>query len=109
MEHASTERLLLVSVPSLDCAHSIAQSLVQSGSAACVTRLPVGVSIYSWNGRVEESEEILLMIKTDSRCISACERLICEQHPYEVPEIIALSISDIHAPYRAWMQSTLGE
>ena len=109
MEQASTQRVVIVSTPAPDVADGIARALVTERLAACVTRIPGATSVYAWKGGIEQSEESLLFIKTDVRLVHECERLICELHPYEVPEIVSLPVGEIHAPYGAWLLASLRE
>jgi periplasmic divalent cation tolerance protein len=81
----------------------LARDLVQRSLAACVQVLPGVVSIYQWKGSVEKSQENLLLIKTRRGRFEEIEAAIRALHPYDVPEIVALPVSDGHAPYLAWI------
>jgi periplasmic divalent cation tolerance protein len=104
-----TERLLvLCTVGKLEEAETIAQALVERRLAACVNLLPGATSIYRWKGQVERDEECLLVIKTRAERFEDLRSAIVAQHPYEVPEIIALPIEAGHAPYLAWLDESVG-
>ncbi len=95
--------VVLCAVPSeFDC-ESLARDLVERSLAACVQVGPGVTSVYRWKGAVEKSSERLLLIKTRRELFSGVEAAIRAGHPYDVPEIIALSVSDGHAPYLAWI------
>jgi periplasmic divalent cation tolerance protein len=81
----------------------LAQDLVMRSLAACV-QAGLGVtSVYRWKGSMERSDERLLLIKTRAGRFAEVEAAIRAFHPYDVPEIVALSVSDGHAPYLAWI------
>ena len=77
--------------------------LVETQLAACVNLIPAVESIYRWQGKVETAAEVLAIFKTTAAVFPAFEQKLAELHPYEVPEIIALSPEKIAAPYRAWL------
>jgi periplasmic divalent cation tolerance protein len=88
----------------------IAHALVEEKLAACVNRLPAIQSIYRWEGKVEQSAEELLVIKTKKALFPALEKRVRELHSYTVPEIIALPIVAGSEPYLDWLgEQTSGE
>jgi len=107
METTNDERVVLISVDTLQTATTIARELVGTGMAACCTVLPGVHSVYTWNGAVEEADEVLMLIKTVQAHLEACERAVRAMHPYDTMEMIAWTVSDIHEPYRRWMRSVL--
>ena len=101
-------RLILVTCPSLALARKIARSVVQKRLAACVnvTRSPVE-SIYTWKGKLETAREHLLLVKTTATRLPQLEREVKRLHSYEVPEFIALPLTEGSADYLSWlMEST---
>ena len=97
------EHLLVVNTcPGSITAKKIAQNLVEAGHAACVNILPAH-SIFWWKGRVEAADEHVLLIKTRIDRYSEVERAILAQHPYELPEIIAVPIKAGLADYLSWI------
>ncbi|MFA9460105.1 divalent-cation tolerance protein CutA [Thiohalorhabdus methylotrophus] len=89
--------------PDEDVARRISHKVVSEQLAACVHSHPAGTSVFEWEGKVEEESEILLMIKTKEKLYEALEAAILEQHPYDVPEIIAVSIDNGLASYLRWI------
>ena len=71
--------------------------------AACVNLVPGVESIYRWQGNVETATETLAIFKTTAAAFPAFEKALTEMHPYEVPEIIALTPAQIAGPYRDWV------
>jgi len=96
-------RVVLCTFPSPEKASEIARVLVEERLAACVNVLPAVRSIYRWQDAVQDEPETLAIVKTTAARYEALARRITELHPYEVPEIIALSLAEGHAPYLAWL------
>lgn len=88
-------------------ARRIARHLVDARLAACVTITPALQSTYRWEGKVEESTEWGLTIKSRRDLFAALAAELRTVHPYEVPELIAMPIVDGHATYLEWMDSEL--
>jgi periplasmic divalent cation tolerance protein len=88
-------------------ADKIAQALVDEKLAACVTIVPQVVSRYRWQGRIETSKEILLIIKTTSRRYPALEKRVRALHSYEVPEILAVPVIAGNPNYLQWLQKSV--
>lgn len=95
--------LVLCTCPTRECAKDIARSLVEQRLAACVSLLPAVESVYRWQGKVETSEEILLLIKTQSERLEELKVHVLMLHPYELPEIIAVTIGSGLDRYLEWM------
>lgn len=94
--------VVMVTTSSRAEAETIAQNLVESKLAACVSFMPIN-SIYTWQGKLHKEEEWQLSIKTDLAKFESLEAKIRELHSYQVPEIIALPLVAGSAPYLAWI------
>jgi periplasmic divalent cation tolerance protein len=101
---AGNLRLVCVTCPSLVLARKIARAVVQKHLAACVNvvRSPVE-SFYTWKGKLKTAREQLLLIKTTANRLSQLEREVRRLHTYDVPELIALSITQGSADYLSWL------
>ena len=95
--------LVLTNCPDEETANSIALAVVEAKVAACVNILPCVQSIYRWQGVVESATEIPLFIKSTAANYPALEKLIAGLHPHEIPEIIALPISQGLPAYLNWV------
>ena len=71
--------------------------------AACVNLVPAVESIYRWEGKIETASEVLAIFKTTRAVFPAFQQALTELHPYEVPEIIAISTDQVSEPYRKWV------
>ena len=105
-----TEHIVIfTTLPDIEQAESVAQSLVESRLVACVNILPQMRSIYRWQGKLEKGQEHLLIIKTrQARCDEVIEA-IRSQHPYELAEIIALPITTGLPGYLSWIDECTTE
>ena len=95
--------LVLTYLPDRDSAQRVAQSLIENRAAACVNILAECNSVYRWEGKVENASEVPLLIKTTRSAYARVEELIQSLHPYELPEIIAVSVADGLPVYLQWL------
>jgi periplasmic divalent cation tolerance protein len=98
-------QIVLCTCPDKDSAEKIACLLVENNLAACVNIVPNITSVYRWQEQIERTEEFLLIIKTRQDAYSALESTIKKHHPYEVPEIIAITIERGLPEYLNWIDS----
>ncbi len=99
--------VVYVTVSSREEGRTIAKALVEERLAACVNQLPGVRSTYRWEGKIEESAEELLIIKTSQKLFTALEQRVCELHSYAVPEVIAVPIVAGSKPYLQWLDDQL--
>ena len=97
--------LVMTSLPDTASARTLAQALVEQRLAACVNLLAPCQSIYRWKGHIESGTEIPLCIKTPARLYDKVEATIRAHHPYELPEIVAVSITAALPAYLDWVAS----
>jgi periplasmic divalent cation tolerance protein len=101
-------RLVLVTFPTVEKAQQIGKQMVEAQLAACVNVLPGVTSIYRWQGAVEEDREALAIFKTTADALAALEQALAAAHPYEVPEVVALTPAAVREPYAQWVRSAVG-
>ncbi|PNX47413.1 MAG: divalent-cation tolerance protein CutA [Thermoplasmata archaeon M11B2D] len=82
--------VLYSTTDTLESAKMIARTLVKEKLAACVHIIPTIESIYRWQGKIEETSECVLLVKTSDRNVQSTIQKIRSLHPYEVPEIVVL-------------------
>jgi periplasmic divalent cation tolerance protein len=101
----SEARVVLMTAPDSEQAAAWARTLVEERLAACVNLVPGLHSVYRWEGKVEEAQEVLLVAKTAAdRCAALAARLEA-LHPYELPELLVLPVSGGSDRYLAWVLS----
>jgi periplasmic divalent cation tolerance protein len=96
----------LVTAPA-DRAREIARAVVAGRLAACVNIIAGVSSVYRWEGRVEEDEESLLVIKTTRAAVAAATEAIRAIHPYENFELVALDVAAGSHPYLRWIADSV--
>ena len=101
------KRIVLSTAGSEDEARNLARHLVEHQLAACVNIIPQIESIYRWQGKVESSQEWLLLIKTTAERFPAVRDAIRELHSYELPECVALTIENGSPLYLQWLADSV--
>ena len=84
-------------------AQRLAEALLERGLAACIALKPVQ-SLYRWQGRLERSNEIQLLIKTHPACLAALEQTVRELHSYDTPQWLHWPVSS-SGDYAAWLNA----
>ncbi len=97
--------LVITHLPDALAAQKLAQQLVEARAAACVNQLAPCVSIYRWKDKIETATEVPLLIKTTQAAYPRLEQLIRAAHPYELPEIIAVSVTAGLPAYLHWVDN----
>ncbi len=105
-----TENLLVFNTcPSREVAEILARTLVKKRVAACVNIIDSVVSIYEWQDELQTDNETILLIKTCAAKMPALKEILKDGHPYELPEIIAVSVADGSADYLQWLTDSLNK
>lgn len=101
-------RLLYVTCASVEQARSIAGALVEARLAACCNLLVGMESVYRWEGRVETSEETVLIAKTRADLVGSATVMIKSRHSYAVPCVIEIPVLEGGNPdYLAWLRGQI--
>lgn len=95
--------LVLTNVPDAAAAEKLAHALVDARAAACVNVLAPCRSIYRWQGAVESAMEVPLLIKTTRAAYPRLEQIVRAEHPYALPELIAVPIQQGLPAYLDWL------
>ncbi|MCC7071099.1 MAG: divalent-cation tolerance protein CutA [Deltaproteobacteria bacterium] len=99
----SAVRVVLITVPSMETARTLARTLVEERLAACVNIVPGLTSIYRFEGAIHEDAELLLVVKTVPHRLTALFARVAELHPYKVPECLALPVESGLPRYLEWV------
>jgi periplasmic divalent cation tolerance protein len=100
---AATTILVLTHLPDRDAALGLARALVGGRLAACVNVGAPVESMYHWRGQIETANEVPVTIKTRAALYPRVEAAIRANHPYELPEIVAVPVTDGLRPYLDWL------
>ncbi|EAA06793.5 AGAP000670-PA [Anopheles gambiae str. PEST] len=96
-----------VTTPDSAVATKLARQLVERKLVACVNIIPGLTSIYSWEDKINEDPEVLMMLKTRTDRVEEVIRFVRESHPYSVAEVIAMPIAAGNPPYLDWIGKTV--
>jgi len=102
------EIIVFITASNEDEAAKIAQSLVQARLAGCVNIFRNIRSIYSWQGRIEDEQEVLMVLKTRKSLFRSLAEEVKGLHSYEVPEIVAIPIVEGSEDYLKWLREVTG-
>ena len=103
MEKSEKIRLILTTTDDWSVARKIAGALIEKKLAACCSIIENAQSIYEWNGKLEETGEYMMFIKTTDDAVEEAEREINRVHNYEVPETLVLATEAASSPYLRWV------
>ncbi|MBS2021575.1 MAG: divalent-cation tolerance protein CutA [Deltaproteobacteria bacterium] len=100
-------QLVLTMLPTADAAVELARAVVDEKLAACCNLIPAVRSIYRWQDKLQDENEVLVLIKTRAEQLDRLKARILELHPYEVPEVLVLPVESGYAGYLEWMAKAL--
>jgi periplasmic divalent cation tolerance protein len=108
MRASGRNRVVLVMCGTLTEGRRIARRVVSNRLAACVNIvLSPAESFYTWKGKLEKAREYLLVMKTAAKHLAELENEVQRLHSYEVPEFIALPITDGSKKYLSWLEESV--
>ncbi|XP_063031146.1 protein CutA isoform X2 [Melospiza melodia melodia] len=102
-----THSVVFVTCLNEHIARDIARAIMDRRLAACVNILPKSSALYFWKGELEESTEILLLVKTRTSKIGELFNYVRSIHPFEIPDIISLPIEQGNPAYLRWMEENV--
>ena len=95
--------VVLATAPDMDLARRLAKAALEAKLAACANIVPAVEAHYWWKGKLESSDEVLLIFKTRQQLLPKLERAVREIHPYDTPEFVALPLTAGSRKYLAWL------
>jgi len=98
-------KVVLVTVPSASVAEELCEELLRQSLIACGNIISGVTSIFRWQGEVQRDEELLVVFKTVGEFVPHLIERVSELHPYEVPEVLVLSVEDGASAYLQWVSS----
>ena len=103
MKPATRFAIVLVTAPDLKTARALAKAALSARLIACANLVPKIESHYRWQGKIESSAEVLLILKTQKSKLAALEKLVLAKHPYVTPEFLVLPVSAGNKKYLDWL------
>jgi periplasmic divalent cation tolerance protein len=103
MKRRKTLVVVTTTAPGRAEAERLARALVERRLAACAQLIDPIRSVYWWEGAIHDEAEVLLVIKTTADHVGRIGALLREMHSYQVPELVALPVSDGSPAYLGWI------
>src|SRR5438309_6223536 len=95
--------LVITTLPNADAAAELAKNVVGERLAGCANIIPALRSIYRWQGKLQDENEVLVLFKTRQELFESLKARILELHPYEVPEVLAIPVEQGYQAYLDWL------
>ena len=103
-------RVVLVTCATLEEARQIAREVVEKRLAACVNVVTHAVeSFYTWEGKIENGSEYLLMMKTSEERLEELQKEVLRLHSYDTPEFIVVPVVGGSQAYLTWLEESVGD
>jgi periplasmic divalent cation tolerance protein len=105
IQETELERAVLVytTYPSVVEAEQAGRALVEQRLCACVNILPGMVSLYWWQGKIDRSEEVVMIIKTRASLAEPVRAAVKQMHSYSTPAVVVLPVENVDPDYHAWI------
>jgi periplasmic divalent cation tolerance protein len=95
--------VVLTTVANTDEAVSLIRALLEQRLVACGSLIPAARSLYRWEGKIADEQEVLVVLKTRGACLVALEAAFAKLHPYKVPELLAMPVTAGSEKYLGWL------
>lgn len=99
--------IILCTAPDKATAQALAGKLLGEKLAGCVTLLPGATSLYFWEGKLEQEDEVQMLIKSHVRHQQELIACIKTHHPYQTPELLVLPVQGGDPDYLSWLNASL--
>ena len=99
--------LFYTTFPDAETAQRVSQILLEEKLVACTNLLPAMQSQYWWEGKIERSQECVLILKSQSSLHNRLEKRFLELHPFDTPCFLKINVSDGNIKYLNWLKDSL--
>ncbi len=96
--------VVFVTVPDKDTAQRISKGILEKKLCACVNQIKGVDSFFWWQGKVDNEQEILLLIKTRESLFQELKEEVVKLHPYQVPEVVGFKLTHLNKDYARWLE-----
>ncbi len=103
-----THSLLYITASGMDEAKTVARSLVQARLCACANVIGAVESFYWWQGKLEETSEVVIIAKTRDDLVDAAVAKVCEVHGADLPCVVAMAITGGNPEFLDWISDETG-
>jgi periplasmic divalent cation tolerance protein len=100
-------QLIYITTPSTEVARTLGRQLLEQRLAACVNILPQMHSMYWWEGKIESTDEAVLLAKTSMNKTDALIQAVEKLHPYSTPCALALDVDKGAEKYVNWLKENV--
>ncbi|GBC04474.1 hypothetical protein RclHR1_00570030 [Rhizophagus clarus] len=107
MESVVASRIVFVTCPNEEVAQKLSRGLLQEKLVACVNIIPKVTSLYWWEGKIEESTEQLLMMKTLEKHVNEITNYVNKNHGYTIPEVLSVKVDAGNESYLKWIKDSV--
>lgn len=104
-----SKNLVYVTTPDQNTAVQLANGCIKAGLAACANIIPGMVSVYEWQGKIQQSQEAILVLKTNEEAVLDLTHFITSRHPFENPCVIAMPICGGSQNFLEWIEKAVAE
>jgi periplasmic divalent cation tolerance protein len=101
--------VVMITAPSSAVGESVANALLEKRLIACANILSPILSLYTWEGKFNRDNEVMLVCKTRAALLDQIIPAVQAIHPYQVPEIIALPLLGGSKDYLDWIEEATGQ
>jgi len=100
--------VILVTAPAIEEAEAIARRLLEQRLIACANLVAGVRSLFRWEGKIDEADEVLVVMKTRQELLDAVTGAVREMHSYDVCEVIGLPFVGGSEAYLRWVDESVG-
>ncbi len=98
--------IIFITASKVDEAEKIAKGLLESKLAACINIISQVKSYFWWEGKIDQADELLLIVKTRKSLVNKLIKKVKSLHSYSVPEIVAFPIISGNKDYLRWIDDS---
>lgn len=95
-----------VTCPDVKEAKSIAKALLELKYCACANILSPHTALFVWEEKVQEEQEVILLVKSSQNTLKQCQELIKEKHSYDIPCVMSWPIEDGNPDFLQWIEQS---